>query len=324
MVHDSDAGQRMKKTVQILGVVATAGMFIVLVMGATVTNTGSEHGCGKSWPLCHGQWIPQFAVRTFIEFSHRAVVAGETVLILALAVGAVYLYRRRRSIQLLVPIMVLFLFLQAGLGAWAVMNPTSAPILALHFGVSLVAFASVLLTTVAVFQADLAMKPRLPQALRNFVFLLAGYTYVVVYLGAYVRHTNADDACSGWPLCNGAVIPFLHGNVLIVFSHRFAAGILTLAVVGLVVWCRRYRAERPDVFWGSIAALAAVILQVVAGAAIVFTDMDIFSALAHAALAGVLFSSLSYIWMQTLTARQPAVGRAYSQTASAADALIIG
>ena len=28
-----------------------------LLMGATVTNTGSSEGCGKSWPLCHGEFI---------------------------------------------------------------------------------------------------------------------------------------------------------------------------------------------------------------------------------------------------------------------------
>ena len=42
-------------------------MFVVLVMGATVTNTGSAEGCGRSWPLCNGQFIPEFAVATLIE-----------------------------------------------------------------------------------------------------------------------------------------------------------------------------------------------------------------------------------------------------------------
>src|SRR5438270_4281922 len=113
--HVGEGRFAMKTIVKPLAVVTSIGMFLVLVMGSAVTNTGSEQGCGKSWPLCHGQLIPQFAVATFIEFSHRAVVGVETVLILGLAAVTIYLYRDRLEARLLVPLMVCFLFLQAGL-----------------------------------------------------------------------------------------------------------------------------------------------------------------------------------------------------------------
>lgn len=74
--------------IRALAVVASAGMFVVLVMGTVVTNTGSAEGCGRDWPLCRGKFIPEFAVKTFIEFSHRAVTGVEGLLIVALAVGA--------------------------------------------------------------------------------------------------------------------------------------------------------------------------------------------------------------------------------------------
>src|SRR5947209_8757838 len=109
----------LKAAVKSLGIVTTVGMFLVLVMGSTVTNTGSEQGCGHSWPLCRGQLIPQMAVKTAIEFSHRAIVGIVTPLILALAVGALYLYPRRKEVRVLTALMVGFLFAQAGLGAWA-------------------------------------------------------------------------------------------------------------------------------------------------------------------------------------------------------------
>ncbi|PZS07987.1 MAG: heme A synthase, partial [Chloroflexi bacterium] len=127
--------QQMKKALRILGVVATFGMFFVLVTGATVTNTGSEQGCGRSWPLCHGKLIPQMAAATAIEWSHRADAAMETLLILPLAAGVFWLYRSRREVVVLASTMVAFVFVQAGLGAWAVMYPQEAGILALHFGV---------------------------------------------------------------------------------------------------------------------------------------------------------------------------------------------
>src|SRR5579884_367406 len=110
----------MRRVLTWLSVVASCGMFVVLVMGALVTNTGSAQGCGGSWPLCHGQFIPEMATATLIEFSHRAVTGVESMLVLALAAGTLWLYRRRRETRVLVPLMVLFLFLQAALGGLAV------------------------------------------------------------------------------------------------------------------------------------------------------------------------------------------------------------
>ncbi len=292
----------MYRLLRILAVAAAAGMFVVLVMGATVTNTGSEHGCGRSWPLCHGQLIPQFAVSTAIEFTHRAVVGVESVLIIALAAGAIYLCRRK-DIVLLSGVMVAFLFLQAGLGAWAVMYPQLAVVLALHFGVSLVAFASVLLVAAAIFEWGGGERLRSVAAPRGFIRYLYGltaYTYVVVYLGALVRHVDADEACAGWPLCNGAVIPTFAGHVLIAFTHRVAAGLLVLGAVGLAVWARRLRQTRPDLARGAAVACGLVVLQALSGAVVAFTNVDLFSALTHAALVGLFFGTLCYLCLHVI------------------------
>ncbi len=286
-----------------LGVVATVGMFAVLVMGAAVTNTGSEQGCGKSWPLCHGQLIPQMAVSTAIEFSHRAVVGVESVLIILLALCAGFLIWDRREIKILAPAMVAFLFLQAGLGAWAVMDPQLPAALALHFGVSLVAFASVLLTTAVVFEADGSDAIRdqpLPKYFGGVVWLLAGYSYVVVYLGAFVRHSNASLACTGWPLCNNSVVPTLTSKVTISLVHRLAAFLLVLAILGLVTWASRISHERADLYYAAVITLVMVLLQSLAGALVVFTRLDLFSALVHAAMAGLMFGSLSYLCLHVL------------------------
>src|SRR2546423_1445367 len=98
-----------------LAVVATVGMFLVLVMGATVTSTGSAAGCGRSWPLCNGQFVPELATATLIEYSHRAVTGVEGLLVAALGLGA-WVAWPRRTVRALVLLMVGTLLLQAGLG----------------------------------------------------------------------------------------------------------------------------------------------------------------------------------------------------------------
>src|SRR5438128_4453731 len=103
----------------------TLGMYAVLVMGATVTNTGSAEGCGRSWPLCNGQFVPEFTVATAIEYSHRAVTGIESLLVVALTVAMLSLWRRHTEVVVLALLMLGTLLLQAGLGAGAVLWPQS-------------------------------------------------------------------------------------------------------------------------------------------------------------------------------------------------------
>jgi cytochrome c oxidase assembly protein subunit 15 len=299
--------QRLRRAARWLAAVAAFGMFIVLVMGSTVTSTGSGAGCGQSWPLCNGRFIPEFALATAIEFSHRAVTGVEGFLILGAAVGAVAFWRRRVEIRVLVPLMLLFLVLQAALGALSVLYPGwwgSDGILALHFGISLVAFASTLLVATTLFEADRgsdALRDRVvPPAIRWGVWLLALYTYGVVYLGAYVRHTNAGLACLDWPLCQGSAFPGFVGPVGAVFSHRLSAIFLTLGTLGLFAWCWRLRAVRPDLFWASGVAVVMLLGQSATGAAIVFSRLSLFSSLSHGGVVALYFGALAYLCLGVL------------------------
>ena len=55
-------------------VFTTIGMLFILLGGALVTKTDSGMGCGRSWPLCKGQLIPdEITIELVIEFAHRVV-----------------------------------------------------------------------------------------------------------------------------------------------------------------------------------------------------------------------------------------------------------
>jgi heme a synthase len=286
-----------------LAAAGSVGMLLVLVMGAAVTNTGSAQGCGRSWPLCNGQFVPEFTVETAIEYSHRAVTGVEGVLILALSLGMLALWRREREVQLLVPLMLGALALQAGLGAAAVMMPQSPAVLASHFGISLVAFASTFLASVFVFErtsrhgATLAdAGPAVSRGLRWAVLGTGVYVLFVVYLGAYVRHAGVSLACADWPLCNGQVVPSLDGPTGVAFAHRVAA----LGAIGLLGWLG-LRARSVDAL-GGIAGVAFVlaVLQALSGAFVVSTRLGLFSTLAHAAIMALLFGCLALLTRRVL------------------------
>ena len=292
-----------RRTLKPLAWATAVGMYIVLVMGATVTNTGSAEGCGRSWPLCHGELIPEFAVSTMIEFSHRAVTGIETMLVLALAFGAWRAYRRNHEIRVLVVLLVGTLFLQAGMGAWAVLYPQNPLVLALHFGISLAAFASALLVATSVGESEVTRQLRnrpVSPGYRRTAWAALVFMLIVVYLGAYVRHAGLNMGCSGWPLCNGEVLPSLGYPTGIVFAHRFAALLAVLFLFGLAGRAWGFRKDRPDVAGASIVAVVLILAQSLTGAVVVSTGMVLFSALLHAGVMALLFGSVSYLCLRVL------------------------
>jgi cytochrome c oxidase assembly protein subunit 15 len=279
-----------------LTVLTCGGMLLVLVMGAAVTNTGSAEGCGRSWPLCNGQFVPEFTVATAIEYSHRAVTGLESLLVVALSAAMLALWRRDKEVVILTILMLGTLFLQAGLGAGAVLWPQSALMLATHFGVSLIAFASTFLAAAVVFertsrqaapgaQTPGGASPRLTLAVTLYVL-------AVVYLGAYVRHADLSLACVDWPLCNGQVVPPLDGVTGVVFAHRLAA-LGAAILLGVVA----YRDRSTAATW----TVVLVILQALSGAIVVWSRLGLFSTLLHAAIMGLLFAVLTYVLRRSLS-----------------------
>lgn len=290
----------MRTPFKICSVLTAMGMFLVVMMGALVTKTGSGNGCGDSWPLCNGRFAPMENIQSLIEYSHRAVSGTVGILVLITFILALR-STKDLSIRWLAFSGLFFTIVQAGLGAMAVVWQQSSAVLALHLGFSLLAFASTLL--VAIYALQLA-KPLTRQVVpvsaryKYATWLVTLYTYGVVYVGAYVRHTGAGLGCTGWPLCNGEVVPTLTGLTGIQFIHRVAAALCFLAIAALafVAW-KNYRI-RTDIRWGSFIAFVLVFLQVISGGFIVLSGLSLVFELLHTAIISALFGMLTYLCLQ--------------------------
>ncbi|MFK7694647.1 COX15/CtaA family protein [Paenibacillus sp. HJGM_3] len=291
----------MQKSYKWVSLLTTIGMGLVLLMGALVTKTESGRGCGDDWPLCNGKFIPAYTIESMIEYSHRAVSGLVGILVLAAAIYTYKLLRHSGEAKLFAYSALFFTVLQAILGAMAVVWPTSDAVLALHFGFSLVAFAATLLLTIGVWKDEFSGDKTVgklgtvSRKFRNTVWLVTGYSYVVVYIGAFVRHTESSGGCLGWPLCNGEVVPELSGATGIAFAHRIAAAILFLAIAYIAFRANRTYADIPFIRTSARWALTLAGLQVISGALIVYalgTDWYLFAALLHVILIACLFGIL--------------------------------
>jgi len=285
-------------------------MFLATLGGSVVTKTESGLGCGNEWPLCHGKFVPAHTIASLIEYSHRAV-SGAAGLLSVAAFVAFWLYRKqRRDLQFYAFLALVFVMVQAFMGAMAVIYPTSSPVMALHFGFSLIAFASSVMLVLGIREDETREKQgksapnyTVSRRFRNFTWFTTAYTYIVVYIGAYVSHTDSAGGCSGWPLCNGALIPELSGGVGIAFIHRVAAAVLLVMVAALshiAFWKHPGNREMRSL---GIAAAVLVVVQVLTGASIVFTltnyEVYLFTSLAHILVLAALFGVLSYMSVRT-------------------------
>lgn len=59
---------------------------VVILLGALVRATGSGAGCGRSWPTCDGQIVPELEGATAIEYLHRAASGIALILVVTLAI----------------------------------------------------------------------------------------------------------------------------------------------------------------------------------------------------------------------------------------------
>ncbi|MEK4353076.1 MULTISPECIES: COX15/CtaA family protein [unclassified Paenibacillus] len=283
-------------------------MFLAVLGGAVVTKTGSGLECGNEWPLCHGKLIPAYTVGSMIEYTHRLFSGLAGLLSLASMIAFWRYARNRRDLLVYAFMTLLFVIVQGGMGALAVIKSQSAAVMALHMGFSLIAFSSSLMLALGTKRRHEAgeydpkmelQKQPVSKAFRNLTCFTAFYSYVVVYIGAFVSHTDSRGGCSGWPLCNGEWVPELSGGVGIVFTHRIAALILFIltAVLGhLAFWKHK---DYPELRALGVAAVLLCLMQVFSGAAVVYTldneRLYIFAALAHILLIASLFGVLCYM-----------------------------
>ena len=138
----------MQRSLKWFAVITTIGMLFILIGGALVTKTESGMGCGTSWPLCNGQFIPSdISIELIIELSHRLVSGSVGILVLILSIWSWKKIGHIREAKFLSLLSFSFLVIQGLFGAAAVKWGQSDVILALHFGVSLISFAAVFLLT---------------------------------------------------------------------------------------------------------------------------------------------------------------------------------
>ncbi|MDA1610994.1 heme A synthase [Bacillus cereus] len=291
----------MQRFIKWLAVITSLDLLIVLLGGALVTKTGSGQGCGKSWPLCNGEFVPSnLSMETIIELSHRLTSGSAGILVTLLCILSWKYYKHVRETKTLAILSFVFLVAQALMGAAAVVWGQMPAVLAIHFGISLISFASVILLTCLIFEIDQKFDARsliMDKKMKFHIYGVTIYCYLVVYTGALVRHERASLACPDFPLCskNRPMPTQLHEWVQM--GHRLAAILIFVWILYAMILAIRHYKQQPVVYWGWIISFILVTLQAIVGILVVFTNASLAMALLHSLFISCLFAVLCYLVM---------------------------
>jgi cytochrome c oxidase assembly protein subunit 15 len=136
---------------------------------------------------------------------------------------------------------------------------------------------------------------------------MAGYLYLLVYSGAYIRHVGAGAACPSWPLCGASSgLPAGSSLVAVNLAHRLAAAAALLLALGLLAAYRRSAPIRRDLMVGALVLVAALLAQAGAGGFLVLSGWALTGELLHAALTGVTFTAAAYLCLRVTLGAKPA------------------
>lgn len=281
----------------------------VVVLGAWVRLTNAGLGC-PDWPGCYGHIYPQadqHFSKAIHEMIHRYFASSLGIIIIALLAWAVW--NRKNGGQPLLAVALLFILvcLQGALGALTVTLLLKPLIVTAHLLGGLTTLAILWWLSLTPERRQLSARER---ALRRYALVAVAALVLQIALGGWTSSNYAAVACPDFPTCQqswwpkmdfrdafvlwrGLDIDFTGGvlansaRIAIHVTHRIGAliaGTLLLIVGALALVRGSSRALR------TVGALlmAAVVLQISIGIAMVHLGMPLSAATMHNAGAAFL------------------------------------
>ncbi len=278
----------------------------LIAFGALVRAKQAGLSC-PDWPLCHGDVVPNLALKGVVyEFGHR-VLAG--LVTLTYVSGAVLLWRRGdlwQRVRRWVALGGALLVTQIVFGALTVLvvhhddgaSRPAAWTVATHLvlGNSFAAVALVLGLELRRLSRGTTPAP-VPLSSTARV-LAAGWTaslFTQFVLGGAIAGSLEGMVCTTFPGCYpGAFVPSWTGFIGLQVFHRLNA--LLLALWGGSLVLATWKAGRV----GRVARLLGglVVLQIVLGAVNIWSFLHAPVTTAHSAVAALLFSGTAVLWFE--------------------------
>jgi len=259
-------------------------VFLLIALGGAVRVMDAGLAC-PDWPLCFGDYIPDYHPQVYLEFLHR-VMAG--VVSVTLAVLAYFLWFRSRAparMKWLMGLVLVLLFSQVILGGLTVLWQLHAKVVAAHLGFATGIFALLLWMHLQMKPGLRARAVRVSGWQRGLRVLALLFVYGQIWLGGMVASHLAALVCTDFPTCHGQWFPTFEGIIGLHVMHRLGA--YTVFILALVTWFTN--SDQRDLKW-SRWFVVGVISQMALGVANLKLLTPPVLAVAHLSLATALLA----------------------------------
>jgi heme o synthase len=277
-------------------------VFIVIVAGGIVRASNASEGCA-GWPECQGGWLSPSNLIALVDYFHRA---GSLILLPLFAGLGWFSWKRLNAIGWIrLPVMagLFLLFLQILWGGFVALQSfpdNRQPLTAIHFGISLLIMAAVLMSTVVSFYlrsgenwdpqgVKRANFMRSPFARLTLVTL--GAVFLLLVSGAIVSGVGFEGACPGWPLCDGFMWPTSTAQWLHIV-HRLVTGMVAVLVSVQFIQAWRTQKTQVPILVASTAVTVLFFSQALLGAIKVALGFPPYLAVLHEATASAVWAGL--------------------------------
>ena len=292
-----------------------SGLLIIVIfaqisLGSAVRLTGSGLSC-PDWPLCYGLWFPnqeklsmisdvnyefyQIMLEWIHRFNAAIFIAPLTLIVFIIGLKLNNSYINQKTLYAI----LVFLAVQGLIGGFTVFDRNSPWSVAIHLGFALI----LLLLVIRVFIQSLNLNldisfPKIKGKLSTLIISIF-FIMLTMLMGAIVSKSGSSLACDIWPLCSNDGLSIFQHNKFIHIIHRVLAIISAISIYFVVKSYRDTRQYKMIYILLNIL-VAVIVLQILIGATVIFTELNMYIAMLHQSLAVILFMMLSFLFWFTL------------------------
>jgi heme a synthase len=206
-------------------------VFLLIAVGGSVRLMNAGLAC-PDWPLCFGDYIPDYHPQVYFEFIHRVMAGTVTIGVLVLNY---FLFRSSvpRSMKRVGAISWVLITAQVIFGGLTVTMRLAPLVVATHLMLAATFFISLLWIYLGLRDRPAVVQSG-PRWLLTESRVLTACVWGQIFLGGLVAANQASLVCTDFPLCHGEWFPTFHGSIGLQIIHRL--GGYTLFTIILANW----------------------------------------------------------------------------------------